>query len=684
MSAMTSYLKPVLLGIFCLTSLLAFSQSDYRINYQSGKVSIYPLPPIIASANSSKIARWGIAWTETGDGHYHLETVDKKKKPTPRSHVYSQIKDYKARVYLTPFYSLNDPFFFSQTIKKNKIQRGSTQKTYNVIPTGKRTGIDVNTQDRMVPGHEIRTALHYKAQTGTEGGWLFFFYNKPDELSADFDHFDDPEDLTFYYDEKDVSSQYASVTDRLTVDARTAVEELFEDSYDGLMIFESSRMTAREERRLFFTIQSNDDLQQFQNEKRKLSFTTVWVPWKGAFDKSKNIATKQLELLAIHDPNYVKINPSPAYFHKKKPNSVETAVYFQNTGDEGTVKKATIHVPVDESLDMHSVRLTGATHDAKTGNSVDGLTAPFVEIDSIVLNEKNKPDTLVFRFHNVDLYSKKSCGLFKKGKSKGFLKFELTGSGKRTSNAKSMASIRFGEIAELIETKTRSARWRQKSLYFRAGYNFGHSGGNWDFLDDDIIDRIGVGMGFLNARIGMGFNWGGEVNVNTFKMGRETNFAEVFDIETGEPVPPFQYQNEILKLRLLEVQGRAGYQIGNFVTAYIGAGLAIPIFSELEVAGELVNADGFTYAEDSDLVNFGLFTANEEAVIFNTPIEPKPKLGVTSKWGLEFGDVHNFVFGIVNEQHFCGKYYNDTSIKLNNWQVYLRFKLSTLAGGKRR
>lgn len=674
---MNSLLKLFCLTLICLIPGLCFSQSNYKINYQSGKISLNPLPQIIPAANSSDLARWGIAWTETGDGHYHVETVGQKKRPTPRPHIYSNIKTHEARVYLTPFYSVNDPFFIKQSIPRNKITRGQTQKTYNILTESKLAGIAVNTQDRMVPGHEIRIALHYKAPATTSGGRLFFFYNKPDELRADFDHFEDPEDVTLHYGEKDVSDKFSSIVSQLPAGSRAVIEDYSEDKYDGFMVFECSGMNAEEERRLFFSIESNDDLRYYQNEQRKLSFTAIWVPNTGTFSTANNIAKKELLMLAIHDPNYVKLKPNTVYFHKRKPNRVQTEIHFQNNGDEGTVNKATIFVPVDRSLNLHSVRLTNATHNAGVCPTNAPSTLTCIEIDSMILNKKNTADTLIFRFHNLDLYSKKSCKLFQKSKSKAFIQYQLTSSGKRMPKSFSKASIRFDTIPELIETNIGSVNWRQKSSYLKLGYNFGHQAGTWGYLDQDGVDRFGIGIGFQNAPIGTGIMWGGEINYNVFHFNRENTFTGL-----GPNGDLKQFQSEALKIRLPGVQVHVGYLFKNFISGFIGAGLAVPVKSEFRITSRLQNAESQTLAEDSDTVDFGLFAEMQKSENFNVWIEPESNLGAFWKWGIEVGPAHHFVLGLTHETRFCGQYYNDTSLKFSFLQAYLRIKISTLKGGK--
>ncbi len=139
--------------------------------------------------NQKNLARWGTLLWEFGNGEYRLEHNKKQHYSYSTSYRFRTPPCFAPQVYLTPHYSQNVP---KRVVLDMNAHVGVLQKSDQCdLPPGGpsdildgRDYIDIvsNAGDRIVPNHEARVIVHYKApenMTASEGeGYLVLFFNR--------------------------------------------------------------------------------------------------------------------------------------------------------------------------------------------------------------------------------------------------------------------------------------------------------------------------------------------------------------------------------------------------------------------------------------------------------------------------------------------------------------------------
>ena len=97
---------------------------------------------------------------------------------------------------MTPFYSRSRPQRIQEFLKRVVKHPKRQYKDENAIQSRNLVNMNTNSNLQVIPDHEIRMALHYKASTIATGGTLFLFFNKKsdqkvndDSLGINFDPF---------------------------------------------------------------------------------------------------------------------------------------------------------------------------------------------------------------------------------------------------------------------------------------------------------------------------------------------------------------------------------------------------------------------------------------------------------------------------------------------------------------
>lgn len=662
-------------AVALLSAQSAVSGSDMltKIIYDqdSRKFELQNPPPLKAFPKQSEPPYWGIYFWEFGDGHYSTE-----QSPV---HAYREGGDYRPVVYLTPFKALNKPVRFSYN--GALMVKGGTSSTPDYGLEGKRVHIVTNAQDNVIPEHPIRFALHYCAPSdinSNTGGYLFFFFNNPEELDVGFDPFVyQPDETSTYYQEKVLADPDLTVETKLSGPAQWTARRLL-NNYTGLIAFRiEEALRPGQERRLFFTLLAEKRLERFRSTLKELTFEALWVPDKGDFNKEIDLSKLTMDILPVHDPNRIRVSPRFAYYRKGYPKELRYRIDFQNE-EEGIVKDVEIQFPVGEGMrmiDPYQVRGFVKKTDPPCPDCPpvvpDDLSCFKVEHRGNTLH-----DSLVFIFKNIGLEGKKSKGFFESRKStKGRVDFVLTSSSyASTPRTRTRAFIEFLGTGE-ERTRTARVAWRHRSLGLRLGMNFAQQGEDFESLSSNLLDRLSIGLRFEDAALGLGPVFALEIGYSPFQMEKIT--TDPVEPNAVLPAGGFLIQRQHINVKFVEIKALSGYQLNPYVRFQGGLGVQMPAFSDITFEADAYTEDmnDPPVISDRQTIHSGLFDKRSSIYLFDNWFPPRTQAGVTFHLGVEAGLMNDVVLGVNNESRLYRHYYEHHCLFLNNWQVYVRFKL---------
>ena len=624
---------------------------------------------------------WGIYFWEFGDGHYSTE-----KKPV---YSYKKAGEYHPSLRITAFKALNKPVTVDHS-GPLKIFSGQSGFYPDYKLGDMRVQIATNAQDNVIPENEIRIALHYKAPANIANtqGYLFFFMNDEEEFDKNYEpFFFAPDDAPkAYHQEKVLSDMEIDVIVQEKLDglAKSKALELLNRYQTCLSFFIEAPLKQNEERRVFFTIIGDKRLKENKETNRELTFTALWVPKFGTFNPNKDLATHKMQILAVHDPNRIRVYPRTAYFRKGYPKDLTYRIDFQNE-EAGTVEDVEITFPIGEGMAIVNPRnlrdlviKTDPPCEYCPLHVPEDLACFQVAYSGVPLN-----DSLVFTFKKIGLVGRKSLKFFESKKStKGQVIFKLQSSGyASTPSTRSRAYIKFRGTPD---ERTRNARvaWRHRSLGLRLGLNVSQQGEEFESLSDHILDRLSIGLRLEDAAIGMGPILALEIGYSPFQMEKIT--TEAIDGNNVLPNGGFLVQRQNLDVKFIEVKALGGYQLNRFLRFQGGLGVQMPAFSDVTFEASAYHSmDAEPVLHDLQTIHSGLFDKRSSIYLFDNWFPPRTQAGVTFHLGAEVGLMNNLVVGVNNESRMYRHYYEHHCLFINNWQLYTRMKLFPI-GMKRR
>lgn len=665
---------PVLaLLLFALHPFFAFSQFgfsdwlDYDPSSGQFRLKKERIPPLNGWPESKEPPSWGIYLWEFGDGHYSFE-----EEP---EHRYLERGAYNIRLHLTPFYATNSPLTLRASVEAPG--KGRPHPAYNL--EGKKAMLESNSSDYIVPEQPFQLITHYETParlSGSVDGYLFLFYNKKKEISFLYNAFELIGERT-HYNEKGLSDSEATavVASRLSGTRQAAAQEL-DNLYKNKLAYRIEGMGHEEQRRLFLSLESSRHLRSQQDKNRELTVATLWVPDEGEFSKEEYYDEHKMQILAVYDPNRIRVQPRIAHFRKGFSKKLHYKVEFQNK-EEGRVRDVTVNVPIDKSLDLESVKL-GKMNPAMEicPYGYNGKDRSCIELQRVTGSYK---DTVRIILRNAGLEGKKAKGFFQsKQSTKGFVEFDIETTDWKVGANRVRAYIVFDEV-DPVETRNARTQWRHRAAYFRPGIAVGPNIKGFENDASSLVGRLNFAIGVQDAPITTGLAYGAELGLSDFRFTREV--ASLIENPGNLPAGAQLVSVEHARLNYLEARAWGGYQLHGWLRAYAGAGLSIPASGKVEAESSIINPEGgFPILQGSGTSRFGLFQSREPLSVFDSESELRNAMGVNWQIGIEAGVMDIFTLGINQEARFFPRFYHKECATLFSWQAYLRIRLFPVGG----
>lgn len=662
------YLLPALF-VLSLNALSAQgNRPELRYDPNSGRFSILNLPDPKATGIQEyrdKPGFWGIYFWDFGDGTYQLFDREKHTTDIPMpTHKYAVSKPYKATLYLTPFYSFTKPVSLECSIPVPAKGTPDTEKDMD----GKLVNIATSTDNRIIPGQDARIAIHYEAPADG-AGTLLLFYGKNTGIKKKVG---DPMKVHtegLYYNELKYNGVAGERIKKMTGDVVPTLMQLMA-TYPHVHLYDVPAMKKGEQRRLFFTLHSNEKLETSRTANINLYITAVWVPSGASFKRSTMLREMKFSLPPVHDPNNI-IGPRRMYYRKGQPKQLEYEVNFLNIA-KGVVRDVTVVLPA-QGFDPQSVKVVPGQMEPPCKK------CPEVNYrDSFCYRLKPYPDSIVMTLYNIGLQPKK--GLFNKKHSKGSFVITVNSDGQFRPRTNTKAKIVFLG-AEALLTRPSITQWRHRALYLEPGYTFGLNQQTvpteLDTAGNKALRRFNMAIGYQNAPLGRGLVWGWEAGVNRQHFFQDTTLtlSETINDEFSNAT---LYQTEVFDIWYLDAKAVAGYQLTPFFRFSGGVGTSIPMLARMDARANITTQQGSPYTA-SGSKQYGLFQNRDEKVfLFNQPLENRPSPGISAQWGFEVGAMNTASFGFEHQLRFFPNFYKKGCATLSNLNVYVRFKIAPL------
>ena len=664
-----SFVLGTLLFVLPYSSNFAQYSSDNWLSYEpsSGQFRLQSPPPLNRWPQSKERASWGIYLWEFGDGHFSFE-----EEPV---HHYEGKGSYRVRLHLTPFYATNDPITLTERISPPA--KAKRPPTYEL--SGKKALLESNSSDYIVPEQEFQLVTHYEAPnglSGTTGGYLFVFYNKKKELNIGYEAFELTGERT-HKGEEALSEEEVipTIIARLNGGKQAAAMQLA-NQYKGKLAYRVEDMQAGEQARLFLSFFASPRLKSQQDKNRELTISTLWVPDRPEFNVRTYSDEHKMQILAVYDPNRIRVAPRTAYFRKGYPKTLRYTVEFQNK-EEGRVRDVTIKVPIGKSLQLNTAKITGSTPRLpECSATFSGKDTSCIRLYRIRGTYK---DTVRLVLRNVGLEGKKSKSLFQNKKStKGAVEFSIETGDIKVGTDRARASIIFDEV-DPVETRTARTHWRRQTAYFRPGASIGSSLKGFDNDASRLGGRTNFAFGLQNVPVSTGKAYGVEVGYSNYRFFRQVSTP----VEGDGQLPPnaVLITEEHSRLGYLEPRAWGGYELKSWLRAQAGIGISIPASGKVEVQSSIQNPDDdIVILQENGISEFGLFKSKQPLSVFNAESELRNSMGLNWQFGLETGLLDVFSLGISQEMRFFPNLYHGECGTIFSWQAYIRVQLFPVGG----
>ena len=473
-------------------------------------------------------------------------------------------------------------------------------------------------------------------------------------------------------DENEVLS---TIYGRLSGARQTAALELA-NQYKGKLGYRIENIGSGEQQRLFLSLFASRHLKSQQDKNRELTVATLWVPDLGNFNKEEYTDEHSMQILAVYDPNRIRVSPRISHFRKGYSKKLQYRVEFQNK-EEGRVRDVTVNVPIEKSLDLESVQLGNMDPVLETcPTNYEGKDRSCIEIRKVKGAYK---DTVRIILHNAGLEGKKAKSFFQnKQSTKGFVEFDIETADQKVGTNRVQAFIVFDEV-DPVETRRAKTQWRHRSTYFRPGFSMGSSISGFNNDASGLGGRLNLAFGIQDAPITTGLAYGLEMGFSNFRFSREVSIP----LEEGMGLPDgYQlWTSENARLSYLESRAWGGYQFNGKFRAYAGAGLAIPASGKVNVQYAVNNLEeDFTLLEESGDSRFGLFQSKAPLSVFESESELRNSLGFNWQVGIETGLLDIFTVGLSQEVRHFPNFYHHQCATLFSWQAYVRIRLFPVGG----
>lgn len=669
-----TYAVPIFF-MYCLFFVINLSAQTPSIQYNSDYCTfLYKDLPPLANFMTKPQAKWGLFLWEFGNGDYYLTDNPNKSFKQP----FSARPRFRPELHVTPYYSQDVPISVPmfQAVEASKNCRASYD--CDLLEKNDLVEIVTNAREDIIPNHEIRVVVHYKAPANLSQkseGYLLFFYNKSggsDEVATGFDPILYQKNKDKLYGGQKKISPNRTISDiSLNLNNRNAIQKIakMDATYKNVNIYEST-IERGEERRLFFSIKGNEQLKRATEKGGRVSIAAVWLPKTGAFNEKYNVAEQSMKLLNVHDPNRIGVDKKRLYYKKNSPKDMTYTVDFQNEGD-GIVNKVVVKILNNEDWGItnpNQITIEKTKPKCKPCQRTDDRSRVPCMDKSLSFNG----DTILFTFHNIGLAGEESekKGWFKKY-TKGSFDFRVNSTNKRTNKTKVQAGIYFDNVPPVYTNHTKT-KWRHCGLSLKAGINFGSAKSNYSFEPENILDRMAIGLIYHNEPIGTGFNQGVELSYSTFRFLRDTI------TEGNDDIPAIVY-SENIRLQFLDLLYHHGFQIAFGEKAWLSikakGGVSMP--AAMDVTIQANTESNFPISAEETL-GFDFFNT-EETTIFNELVSPRRFWGLVGGLGIEIGDMNNFAIGVQNQVRYYPRfYYGENCFHLNNVEFYVRLKLATI------
>lgn len=676
-----------LLPLFIFCPFALFCQ---QIKYANGKFSLDPEPPITTATGSAKKAYWKYYW-EFGDGNYYQSGIGEKTV----QYRYATQGNYIARVYLTPYYSYDAPVARKLDLSVRNNDTGNSAGTKPVFGN-KLAAIVTDCDNELIPGGIIQLVIHLKTPPGTaakNGAVLISLTDKQIKRELGFAPLvfkpTNPEDCRLpagFVAAKGLPPQ-AGVLDS-----------------DNPLFFTATGLKPDKEYRIFLTVQANKSLKASLIDKKKkellVPLKVLWLPEGEAFKPERHLATHQLKMLYIHDPNRIRVFPKGPYYKKNSPEEFTYTVQFQNEG-AGAVRELEIEVPVAKNLSansIHSIQTEPQCPVCPPGfNPETDTRQACYRLDTAQARTSQR---IFFHFYNIMLWGKETEDVRNKH-TKGFVSYKISSNNKRLNKTKTEAKITFLGAEQVVTRPTR-AKWFYKTWGLKLGYTLAQQLNNYGVDSTGPLDRLSIGLSRLETPLKNGLGWGLELGYTPFRFsGRLASIPQLTNPNTPIGI---NLVEETLQAHNIDLSAQLRYQFRGIVGFSASAGLSAPVAATTGIHARSYGSDiankyilydqnkqpyltlgqddmfnelaGFQpTSETTETARYGLFQSKSDAVVFDQEVASKRSMGVLTSLGIELGALGDFSLGLRQDLRWYPNFYQGKCLNIANTTVFVRFKL---------
>lgn len=647
-------------------------------------------PPETTGTSDKKPPVWLLFW-EFGDGHYAVQEQKEGKNPTMR-HEYANPGLYKVRLYFTPLYARYVPKPPARTVSISVDDRhtGNPRESYPF--RGKsRVNIATNANEEAIPGHNIRVAFGKEAKA--PGHLLLLFNPTEANKKIGFDPFiisDEGGTLPDFHESilrKKTWSNFLRIAQgQLSSQDLDFIGDKVVNQYNDRVVFE---VVKKDYPNAFYSLLVKEELGEKLSLVKKVSMAAIWVPEDGSFSRERDFQEFDLEVLDVHDPNKIIVNPRRLFFKRKSPKDVEVKVKFKNTGN-GIVEEADIKLEVSKDFNVQGegvISIDTTECDPPLNLYREGIDEEILRTVRWRTVPGKHKDSLIFTI--------KGLGLEKK--EKGELIFNLKSSGDRPRSSKIDGGIYFIGATKIEKLSAARPTWRQKGFFLEVGsplvqsMRFNRVSSNPDFSGEGEFnsamyqerqtDNFFISLTRQNAPMENGllyWDYG-------IRYSKSTVLSDDRIISNEE--------YELVKAQHLGLNASIGLQLKNIVRLKGSLGVDLPLSL---TTYNSYDREPFFFTE-ANPTDFGILQEKDSRL---ATARPSYFTGVTA----EFGFLHSISGGIRVNYHRSPEVYRrksfescfstqngtecyenpeiSTSSNSTTLSVFLKFKLGTLGGKK--
>ncbi|WP_418510622.1 DUF7619 domain-containing protein [Corallibacter sp.] len=431
-------------------------------------VEFTPETPTLEQIAGAPKAFYSYYW-EFGDGTY-----SKEKNP---KHTYKATGDYDIKFWATNNYDTGKP----PTTRPKKIS--ISQADSSTLDEASMTeDFTLQRNREPMPNEEIAVIMSYRNYLNyTTNGKLYIFYNEQKYKANNFEI----TDVRAHHGEKQISTEgfvYTNTIDNtentLLASAENNLLQLKSKPQDTTIktnlpltleasklyykdwnLFEFDNMKPNEERNLFFTMRTPQEM--LKDTSAIISIRGVYVP-DANYDNHK-VKDMEMEIVTSHDPNKMSSNGTFMNYRLVRFKTLKYKIKFQNNG-EGPARTIRLETDIPEMLDKSTIEVKDMYPKCKI--------CPKEEVRYSCLDTTFTDTQAIFTFKNIYLPGSEQKNVKEYDSTKGFVKYTIKfAKDFHKKKTKSRTAIIFDKNEPIITNYSTTRFVPGLSIGVKAGYN---------------------------------------------------------------------------------------------------------------------------------------------------------------------------------------------------------------------